>query len=87
MVSETTSFDKPMELIPLLDAVVPRNLVQLHQVAGLSAFPAPLIGSATQYQSFISVGAFQASNVGILLLTAATGVVTQEGPTTSGVLR
>lgn len=47
MVSETTSFDKFLEAIPLLGGLVPQLLVQLHQISGLSSFLAPLIGSAT----------------------------------------
>lgn len=47
MVSETTSFDKFLESIPLLGSLVPQLLVQLHQISGLNSFLAPLIGSAT----------------------------------------
>ena len=47
MVSETTSFDKFLEAIPLLGSLVPSLLIQLHQIGGLSSFLAPLIGSAT----------------------------------------
>jgi ABC-2 type transport system ATP-binding protein len=47
MISETTTFDKMLESIPLLGSFVPAILLQLHETAGLNSFLAPLIGAST----------------------------------------